>query len=115
RDRQPEQGSRRRTDIARIISPANEIAGVRPSAPEQKTAGVTRSAAPQAATAQPVPAAAAATAPAKAPEKKTVEPPMDPALHDIYSRETAGHLGTIREYIAACALSAPPYVVRTAL
>src|SRR5512138_1679763 len=108
---QLETGRPLRIDIARIISTANEIAGVRPSAPEQKTSGVTRSAAPQAATAQPVPAAAAATAPAKAPEKKTVEPPMDPALHDIYSKETAGHLAIIREYIAACELSAPPYVV----
>src|SRR5690606_9672396 len=105
---QLETGRPLRIDIARIISTANEIAGVRPSAPEQKTSGVTRSAAPQAATAQPVPAAAAATAPAKAPEKKTGEPPMDPALHDIYSKETAGHLAIIREYIAACELSAPP-------
>ena len=108
---QLETGRPLRIDIARIISTANEIAGVRPSAPEQTTSGVTRSAAPQPATAQPVPAAAAATAPAKAPEKKTVEPPMDPALHDIYSKETAGHLAIIREYIAACELSAPPYVV----
>src|SRR5690606_37289823 len=36
---------------------------------------------------------------------------MDPALHDIYSKETAGHLAIIREYIAACELSAPPYDV----
>ena len=30
---------------------------------------------------------------------------MDPALHEIYGKETAGHLGVIREFISACALA----------
>ena len=35
-----------------------------------------------------------------------IKPPppsqMDPGLHEIYAKETAGHLATIREFIAAC-------------
>ncbi|MBS0614126.1 MAG: Hpt domain-containing protein, partial [Proteobacteria bacterium] len=38
-----------------------------------------------------VPAETSVTAPAHA--------PMDPVLHDIYSKETEGHLGVIREYL----------------
>ncbi len=40
---------------------------------------------------------------------------MDPVLHDIFSKETAGHLGAIREYVASCALLAPPYPVTESL
>jgi chemosensory pili system protein ChpA (sensor histidine kinase/response regulator) len=36
---------------------------------------------------------------------------MDPGLHEIYAKETAGHLATIREFIAACDLATPPYPV----
>jgi chemosensory pili system protein ChpA (sensor histidine kinase/response regulator) len=102
-------------DVARIIAQANEIAGVRPSSPS--TANVTKSSTPAPVArppAKPAPVlteAAPAPTAAKPAEKKTVEPPMDPALHDIYSKETAGHLATIREFIAACELSSAPYVV----
>ncbi|MBT8096541.1 MAG: Hpt domain-containing protein, partial [Woeseia sp.] len=36
---------------------------------------------------------------------------MDPVLLDIFSKETAGHLQTIREFIAACEGHQPPYFV----
>jgi chemosensory pili system protein ChpA (sensor histidine kinase/response regulator) len=34
---------------------------------------------------------------------------MDPGLHEIYAKETAGHLATILEFIAACDAATPPY------
>jgi chemosensory pili system protein ChpA (sensor histidine kinase/response regulator) len=34
---------------------------------------------------------------------------MDPGLHEIYAKETAGHLATILEFIAACDVATPPY------
>ncbi len=116
---QLETGRAPRVDVARIIALANEIAGVRPAAPSQGTSGVTASGAaaraPSTAAKAPEPSASAApmsaAAPAKAAEKKTVEPPMDPALHEIYSKETAGHLAIIREYIAACEAVPAPYLV----
>ena len=36
---------------------------------------------------------------------------MDPGLHEIYAKETAGHLATIRDFIAGCDLATPPYPV----
>ncbi len=40
---------------------------------------------------------------------------MEPALSEIYAKETAGHLATIREFIAACDCSSPPYAATEAL
>ncbi|MGH7338494.1 MAG: hypothetical protein ACREI7_13010, partial [Myxococcota bacterium] len=40
---------------------------------------------------------------------------MDPGLHEIYAKETAGHLATIREFIAACDTAPAPYPVTEAL
>ena len=43
-----------------------------------------------------------------------MQPPpsqMDPGLHEIYAKETAGHLATILEFIAACEIATPPYPV----
>lgn len=96
-------------DVARIMTQANAISGVRPqAAPTAKPApsqpAVTSPAAP-----------AAALAPEIAAEKKTSAAPMDPALHEIYAKETAGHLAVIREFIAASALATEPYTVTEAL
>lgn len=38
-------------------------------------------------------------------------PPMDPTLHDIFSKEVAGHLHAIREYVNGCAGLLAPYAV----
>ena len=105
---QLESGRAPQVDIARIIAQANEIAGVRPNTP---ASGVTATSAPAPAIVRPPVLTEAAPAPAKPAEKKTAAVPMDPTLHDIYSKETAGHLAIIREFIDACALSAPPFVV----
>jgi chemosensory pili system protein ChpA (sensor histidine kinase/response regulator) len=39
------------------------------------------------------------------------QPAMDPVLHDIYSRETAGHIATIRDFLARNATLPPPWIV----
>ena len=36
---------------------------------------------------------------------------MDPVLLDIFSKETAGHLAAIRDYVSACEDERPPYEV----
>ncbi len=36
---------------------------------------------------------------------------MDPVLLDIFAKETAGHLGVIRDYLEACAGKEPPFDV----
>ena len=36
---------------------------------------------------------------------------MDPVLLDIFSKETAGHLAAIRDYVSACEEERPPYEV----
>jgi chemosensory pili system protein ChpA (sensor histidine kinase/response regulator) len=119
-------------DVARIIEGLNTIAGVRASAPS----GGAAQSAPVLRTVAPVPAPAAKPEPPMpshtqtttvlppepfSPQKKTApasdirqSPPpsqMDPGLHEIYAKETAGHLATILDFIAACDLATPPYPV----
>jgi chemosensory pili system protein ChpA (sensor histidine kinase/response regulator) len=108
-------------DIQQIISQANTLAGVRPSAAPAAAAPAPRAPAP------PVLTVAVQAAAAPSPEKKTAEAlqslgtdeetsaGMDPALHEIYAKETAGHLAVIREFIAACDLATGPYPVTEAL
>ena len=36
---------------------------------------------------------------------------MDPVLYDIFSKETAGHLKVITDYLDACAGHEPPFAV----
>ncbi len=125
---QLETGRAPQADIAKIINTANTLAGVRPPSATQTLAAAP--AAPAAAPVRrpepPVLTAAAMEAPTLSPlpEKKTAstpevltpaaasaESPMDPGLHEIYAKETAGHLATIHKFIAACRLATPPYVV----
>jgi chemosensory pili system protein ChpA (sensor histidine kinase/response regulator) len=126
---QLETGRAPQADIAKIINTANTLAGVRPASATQ-----TLAAAPAAPVAAPAPVrrpeppvlAAAMEAPTLSPlpEKKTdsipevitpaaesAESPMDPGLHEIYAKETAGHLATIHKFIADCRFATPPYVV----
>jgi len=106
---QLETGRAPTRDVARIMTQANAISGVRPQAPAAKPA------ASQPVAASPPAPPAAAPAPEIAAEKKTSAAPMDPALHEIYAKETAGHLAAIREFIAASALATEPYTVTEAL
>lgn len=55
----------------------------------------------------------AAATPAKPAQTAPVN--MDPALHDIFSKEVAGHLSAIRHFINDCSIMPPPYAVTEAL
>ncbi|MBM0107591.1 Hpt domain-containing protein [Steroidobacter sp. S1-65] len=121
---QLETGRAPQADIAKIINTANNLAGVRPSAaPAAAPAAPAPKPAPRAPE-PPVLKAPVMEAPTLSPlpEKKTAsevttpaaasaESPMDPGLHEIYAKETAGHLATIRKFIASCGLATAPYVV----
>ena len=50
-------------------------------------------------------------APAAAPAVEQPALEMDPVLLDIFSKETAGHLRVITEYLEACAGQSPPFDV----
>ncbi|HZF14418.1 MAG TPA: Hpt domain-containing protein [Steroidobacteraceae bacterium] len=63
-----------------------------------------------------VPVPRAAPPPPAAPKAEAPGPRlMDPQLHEIYSKETAGHLAVIRDYLKRCAGLAPPYEVPEAV
>lgn len=118
---QLETGRAPQLDIERIIAGADALAGARaPAAAPSSGKAAPGARAPVASAPPPAPAPPARPAPVLQPggqpsagEKKTVEV-MDPALHEIYSKETVGHLATIREFIAA-APPTPPYPVTEAL
>ena len=71
-------------------------------------------AAPVGGRAEPPQAAVAAV------EVAAVEPPgappgMDPVLHDIFRKETAGHVAVVRDFIERCGQAVAPYAVTEAL
>ncbi len=101
---QLETGRASSIDVGHIMTQANNLSGVRPAAtPSQAPAAAAPRAAPP-----PPPKPAP---PPEAAQKKTVAAAMDPTLHEIYAKETAGHLAVIRKYIAACELSTEPFQV----
>jgi chemosensory pili system protein ChpA (sensor histidine kinase/response regulator) len=112
---QLETGRAPQANVARIIEGINTIAGVRPSAPAAAPSPPTISHTQTTTVLPPSPS----VAPPASPQKKTspaqdITPApaaMDPGLHEIYAKETAGHLATLREFIAACDQSSPPYVI----
>jgi chemosensory pili system protein ChpA (sensor histidine kinase/response regulator) len=57
------------------------------------------------------PATAAASAPQAAAPRAQAVAQMDPALHDIYSKETSSHLSEIREYLRKRAGQPAPHVL----
>ncbi|HSN70603.1 MAG TPA: Hpt domain-containing protein, partial [Steroidobacteraceae bacterium] len=95
-------------DVAALIGRAHELAGGPPAtaAPRPVAASEPRVQAPSAPQPSREPVAS---------ELAAADTAMDPALHDIYSKETAGHLQTSREFLAACERSAPPFHVTDAL
>ena len=86
---QLEVGSDPQADIALLIAKANAFADGDPNA-----AVLTIS--------QP---------PGAESKKKDVALEMDPVLHDIFSKETAGHLKVITDYLEACEGHEPPFDV----
>jgi chemosensory pili system protein ChpA (sensor histidine kinase/response regulator) len=114
---QLETGRAPHTNVARIIEGLNTIAGVRPSAPaapSPPTVSHTQ-------TTTVLPPTLPVAAPISSQKKTTPAPDitpstpapagMDPGLHEIYAKETAGHLATLREFLAACDQASPPYVI----
>ncbi|HEY6642389.1 Hpt domain-containing protein [Povalibacter sp.] len=91
-------------DIGLLMTQANNLSGARPQAPASAAAPA------PAAAHQPARAAPTLTSIPPA-QKKTVVPAMDPVLHDIYGKETLGHLAAIRKFIADCRQATPPYLV----
>jgi chemosensory pili system protein ChpA (sensor histidine kinase/response regulator) len=97
---QLETGRDPQVDLARIIAAAKSISGVREptTAPRVQFSPKPQVAAPVAEVAAAPPAAE-----------------MDPVLHDIFSKETAAHLATIRNYLVTAHQAAPPHPVTEAL
>lgn len=106
---QLESGRAPSTDVGRIIARANAMSGVRPAAPAQPAAVAPAPA--QRAAAPPVLTGRAAVPPVAAQNKPSPIAPMDPVLHEIYAKETVGHLAAIRKFITDCAAGAAPYMV----
>jgi len=108
-------------DIGSIIARANNMSGARPPAPPVAAAPAPRPVAAavpvltDTSVVEPTSVQPMVQAPAQkktpAPADITTVEPMEPALHEIYAKETAGHLATIREFIAAGDLTSPPYPV----
>ena len=133
---QLETGRDPRIDVVKTITQAHMLAGGRPAGAPVPGASYS----PPRANAVPTAAASVAAEPPTLtaasivepidmhfPEKKTASAPlieaatdapapstapaMDPVLHEIYAKETAGHLAVIREFIASCELIGAPYPI----
>ena len=100
-----EYGSETSVDISAIAARADTLSGtetkaIPPPAP------------------QPVPEPEPAAVEPEAGEEQ-VSPPetagMDPVLRDIFRKETAGHVGVVRDFLARCAEAVAPYAVTEAL
>jgi chemosensory pili system protein ChpA (sensor histidine kinase/response regulator) len=65
--------------------------------------------------AQPAPVPAVTNTSKRAPAPVADSLGMDATLREIFSKETTGHLGAIREYLGSCALLTPPYPVTETL
>ncbi len=114
---QLESGRQPELDLASIMGRARAYAEGRE--PEQATAAPT---APEdlpqdtETFSDSVPRHAPTTAAKEGPRPTSpARPAMDPVLHDIYSRESAGHLATLRDFIKRCAGLPPPWTVTEAV
>ena len=98
-----ENGAPAVVDTAGIIARADEMSGR--EAPVAAPPETVELAAPE-----PV---AALTDEAPAVDRAGSE--MDPVLHDIYRKETAGHISIVRDFINRCERAVAPYAVSDAL
>jgi chemosensory pili system protein ChpA (sensor histidine kinase/response regulator) len=104
-----EHGREAEFDVAAIAARADALSGREATAMPQ-AAPAPRPEAPERAIAE---VAAAAPAPVERPAPEPAG--MDPVLRDIFRKETAGHVGVVRDFIARCAETVPPYAVTEAL
>jgi chemosensory pili system protein ChpA (sensor histidine kinase/response regulator) len=100
---QLETGRDPQVDVARLIAEAKSISGVQEPTSAPRVQPPLR--------AQPV--APVAEIPPVPPAPPAAE--MDPVLHDIFAKETAAHLATIRNYLVTAHQAAPPHPVTEAL
>ena len=100
-----EHGREAAVDVAGIAARADALSG-------REATAVPLPAPPAA----PEPGPAAAETHAGDAQAASPEPAgMDPVLRDIFRKETAGHVGVVRDFIARCAEAVPPYAVTEAL
>ena len=100
---QLETGRDPQVDVARLIAEAKSISGVQEPTPAPRV--------------QPSPRPQPVAPVAEVPAAPVAPPPaeMDPVLHDIFAKETAAHLATIRNYLASAQQAVPPHPVTEAL
>ena len=99
-----EGGREAPVDVAAIAARADTLSG-------REATAVPPAPVVQAAAREPAAEHVVAAEPAEMPEPAG----MDPVLRDIFRKETAGHVGVARDFIARCAESVPPYAVTEAL
>jgi len=111
---QLESGRLPQANIGALISWAYTFAGTR----DQKRSSSDTGRVPAlrvSETTKPVSAPAAKPEAPVAASKSAPVTAIDPALHDIFSKEVAGHLAAIREYVHDCLVLPPPYAVTEVL
>ncbi|HTW38060.1 MAG TPA: Hpt domain-containing protein [Steroidobacteraceae bacterium] len=99
---QLETGAAPRSDVAAIIRRAHSIAAAREAAPPAPAPAEAEQGAPpprSGAAAPPPQPARPAPIPAPAAARASTPLGSDDALRDIYTRETAAHVGTVRAYL----------------
>jgi len=112
-----EQGAPARIALDGLMARADALSGreapvAAPAAPEPEVAAAGEPTGPEAEPmlVEPVPVQPVAEVAAPA------EPAaMDPVLHDIFRKETAGHVAVVRSYLERCSHSVAPHLVTEAL
>ncbi len=117
---QLESGRVPQANIGALVAWAYTFAGTRDQAKRSNTGdtGIVpalKVSEPSSKPASVKPAGSATTSAVSANRVATIDPPIDPTLHEIFSKEVAGHLAAIRNYINDCAILHPPYTVTEAL
>jgi chemosensory pili system protein ChpA (sensor histidine kinase/response regulator) len=115
-----EKGGQTVVDVAQIMARADALSGREATGMPAPPMSPTTVEAVAAAAVEPPVEPAAAEAPAEVPaivaETPAVEgAAMDPVLREIYRKETAGHIGVVREFIERCGRSVAPHPISEAL
>jgi chemosensory pili system protein ChpA (sensor histidine kinase/response regulator) len=105
-----EDASAPAADLAGLMSRADALSG------REATVAPAPAPAPAPAVELPPQAAEPPAEVAAAEPEPVIEPAgMDPVLQDIFRKETAGHVGVVRDFIERCGQAVAPYAVSEAL
>jgi chemosensory pili system protein ChpA (sensor histidine kinase/response regulator) len=109
-----EDASAPAADVAGLMARADALSGREATV---VPAPVAAPAPAPAAAAEPAPQVAAPPTEVAAAEPEAVSEPagMDPVLQEIFRKETAGHVGVVRDFIERCSQAVAPYAVSEAL